>query len=144
MKRQLELSEAIPRLDCSLPCVKVGRQWGFGRGRKSAFSVFSSSAVAETQYFPFCSFRPWPKLCFCCFLLIGHGRKPIFIVFSLSAVADERFSASFSFSSVDDEQFLAFLAFRRPTTSSFWRFSCFVGRRRAIFRIFCISSADNG
>ena len=126
MKLQLELSEAIPRLDCSLPCVKVGRQWGFGRGRKSAFSVFSSSAVAETQYFPFCSFRPRPNLCFCCFLLIGHGRKPISVVFSLSAVADERFSASFSFSSVDDERFSAFSHFHSWMMNVFSYFLAFI------------------
>ncbi|MFC2702103.1 MAG: hypothetical protein ACFN05_10750, partial [Segatella oris] len=93
------------------------------------------SAAAESQLSPFlvrrpwpkhsifhfCSFRPRPNLCFCCFLLIGHGRKLIFVVFSLSAVAAERFSASFPFSSVDDERFFAFSHFHPWMTNSFSR-----------------------
>ena len=36
-----------------------------------------------------------------------------------------------------------FFVFRRPTTSCFQRFSCFVNRRRAVFSVFYVSSADD-
>ena len=47
-------------------------------------------------------------------------------------------------SSADDECFFANSTFRRPTTSSFHRFSRFVGQRQTVFIVFYVSSADDG
>ena len=102
--------------------IRINRWWIFGHGRKSTFAVFYSSAMAEMHFFSFCSFRPWPKRCFCCFSLIGRGRKPIFSVFRVSSAAEEHF--------------FAISAFRRPPMDCFHCFSRFVGRRRAVFSIF--------
>ena len=45
----------------------------------------------------------------------------------------------FSISSTDDGLFSVFFTFRRPTTSCFLHFPCFVGRQRAFFCNFCVS-----
>ena len=63
----------------------------FGRGRKSAFAVFSSSAAAESLFFPFSARRPWPKRYFSCLAAFGRGRNTIFPVFRSSAVAETLF-----------------------------------------------------
>ena len=60
--------------------------------------------------------------------IFGHGRKSIFAVF---------------YSSAAEEHFFAISAFCRSTTDCFHRFSCFGGRRRTIFTVFCVSSVDD-
>ena len=65
--------------------------------------------MAETQFLLFFIFRPWPKACFRCFLLVGHGRKPFFTVFSVSAAADELFRLFPLTSSADNSDRISLL-----------------------------------
>ena len=135
-----KVSQLLSTMDKSK--IRINRWWIFGHGRKSTFAVFYSSAMAEMHFFSFCSFRPWPKLCFCCFSLIGRGRKPIFSVFRVSSVDDECFFCNFRVSSVDDGLFSLFFAFRRSTTSSFQHFLLVACKRNTVFCIFCSSLAS--
>ena len=144
--------------------------FSFGRGRNAVFAVSRFSAMAETHFFSFLSFRPRPKRGFCCFLLIRRGGKPIFSVFPVSAVAETLFllfsihpprrKADFRVfcSSYPYERlFLPFFIDCTPTKRGFQRFLLvvgvrktvfrrflhFVGRRRALSHVFCVSSTDD-
>ena len=93
-------------------------------------------------FLPFLVFRPWPKRCFCCFLLFGHGRKSIFAVFPVSAVAETLFLL-FSIHpprrKADFRRFLSVVPLRKAV---FCRFLLIVPLRNAVFHVFCVSSTD--
>jgi len=96
--------------------------FSFGRGRNAVFAVSRFSAMAETHFFSFLSFRPRPKRGFCCFLLIRRGGKPIFSVFPVSAVAETLF--------------LLFSIHPPRRKADFRRFLSVVPLRKAVFAVF--------
>ena len=77
------------------------------------------------QFSPFFVFRPWPKRCFCCFLLFGDARKSIFSVFSLSVVPETLF--------------LLFSAHPSPRKAIFYRFLLIRALGKPFFSVFCSS-----
>ena len=119
-----------PGLSCIQPALIIPRSRYFSLpciNQRLELTDDGFSAMAESQLLPFFIRRPWPKCIFSHFVAFGRGRNAVFAVFHSSAVAESRFSA-----------------FRRPPTDCFHYFSCFVGRRRAFFRNFCISAAADG
>ena len=107
--------------------------WGSSFGWAGFWGVFCSSAVAETLFLLFFTFRPWPKRYFCCFFIFrpwpkrcfrrfssfGRGRSVVFAVFHLSAVAETRKLGVFDFPPGRKRVFRLFLTFRRGGNAEF-------------------------
>ena len=93
-----------------------------GRGRKSFFGVFGSSATAKTQNLPVFDFPPRLKTNFRRFLV--------------SSMDDERFFAVFCVSLMSEMLFSMFFACRLQAKRCFWQFLHFAHERRMIFCIF--------
>ena len=87
------------------------------------------------QFSPFFVFRPWPKRCFCCFLLFGDARKSIFSVFLLSAAAETLFLLFSAHPSPRKAFFSCFLLIR-ALGKPFFLFSAHPSPRKAIFLCF--------
>ena len=57
------------------------RFFNFGRGRNAVFFIFKLSAMAEMQFSPFSTLRPWRKADFQRFLPVVPLRNAVFAVF---------------------------------------------------------------
>ena len=90
---------------------------------------FPISKGLENRFEALFQFRPWPKRCFCCFLLFGHGRKPIFSVFCPSYPYERLFLPFFIDCTPTKRGFSRFLLVVGVRKTVFRRFSHFVGRR---------------
>ena len=106
-----------------------------GRGRKSFFGVFGSSATAETQNLPVFDFPPRLKTnfrrfldfihgyeCFLRFLRFAYERNAVFSVFRSSLASETLFFGNFYVSLMSEMLFSMFFARRLQAKRCFWQF----------------------
>ena len=66
--------------------------FAFGHGRNAVFTVFYSSATAETLFLLFFTLRARPKVDFLRFFAFGRARNAVFVVFCSSEPSESHFS----------------------------------------------------
>ena len=101
--------------------------FAFGHGRNAVFTVFYSSATAETLFLLFFTLRARPKVDFLRFFAFGRARNAVFVVFCSSEPSESHFFcflliralgkpffSVFCSSETSESHFLLFSAHPRP------------------------------